>query len=36
VAERRLTRTDGGYRRAPIQDNPPKGKGYKGFDVFGE
>lgn len=35
VAERRLTRTDGGYRRPPAQEGPPQGKGYKGFDPFG-
>ena len=35
VAERRLTRTDGGYRRPPAQEGPPQGNGYKGFDPFG-
>ncbi len=33
VAERRISRTDGGYKRAPSQG--PTGKGYKGFDPFG-
>jgi len=33
VAERRISRTDGGYRRAPHEG--PTGKGYKGFDPFG-
>jgi len=32
VAERRISRTDGGYRRAPHEG--PAGKGYKGFDSF--
>lgn len=35
VAERRLTRTEGGYRRPPPPKEGPQGKGYKGFDVFG-
>ena len=33
VAERRISRTDGGYKRAPHEG--PTGKGYKGFDPFG-
>jgi len=33
VAGRRISRTDGGYRRAPHEG--PTGKGYKGFDPFG-
>jgi len=33
VAERRISRTEGGYRRAPHEG--PTGKGYKGFDPFG-
>lgn len=33
VAERRISRTDGGYKRAPREG--PTGKGYKGFDPFG-
>jgi len=33
VAERRISRTDGGYKRAPSKG--PTGKGYKGFDPFG-
>ena len=32
VAERRISRTDGGYRRTPHEG--PAGKGYKGFDPF--
>jgi magnesium chelatase subunit I len=35
VAERRLSRTDGGYRRPPPPKEGPQGKGYKGFDPFG-
>ncbi len=34
VAERRISRNDAGYRRALHE--APKGKGYKGFDPFGE
>jgi len=33
VAERRISRTEGGYKRA--QHEGPTGKGYKGFDPFG-
>jgi len=33
VAERRISRTDGGYRRA--RHEGPTGKGYKGFEPFG-
>jgi magnesium chelatase subunit I len=33
VAERRISRTDGGYRRA--RHDGPTGKGYKGFEPFG-
>jgi magnesium chelatase subunit I len=33
VAERRISRTDGGYKRA--RHEGPTGKGYKGFDPFG-
>ncbi len=35
VAERRLSRTDGAYRRPPPKEGP-QGKGYKGFDPFGD
>jgi len=35
VAERRLSRTDGGYRRPPPPKEGSQGKGYKGFDPFG-
>jgi hypothetical protein len=33
VAERRISRTDGGYRR--VRHEGPSGKGYKGFEPFG-
>jgi magnesium chelatase subunit I len=34
VAQRRISRTNAGYARAPHQ-GPSQGKGYKGFDPLG-
>jgi magnesium chelatase subunit I len=34
VAQKRISRTNSGYVRAPHQ-GPPKGKGYQGFDPGG-